>query len=60
MGLFDRKDNAGIIPNASGRTCYDCKYYNDARSDKKSGMIYCDWDSEYYPPETGSGCDDFK
>ena len=44
--------------HARGRLCFDCKHCNANRI--KNEQIYCNWDSEYYFPETGLNCDDFN
>lgn len=64
MGLFNsvKKDNkySNIRSNVPGRSCLDCKHCNIEHADRERGMIYCNWDSEYYYPETGHKCDDFN
>ncbi len=51
-------NHSTIRSNAPGRSCLDCKHCNLARA--KNDQIYCNWDSEYYYPETGRSCDDFN
>lgn len=66
-GIIERvKRSAGknnhktIRSNVPGRSCFDCTNCNSKRADRKKGMIYCDYDSTYYYPETGHDCKNFK
>lgn len=55
-----RKEHSTIKSNVPGRSCLDCKHCISERADRKRGMIYCNWDSEYFFPETGHSCNDFN
>lgn len=62
MGFFDslKKDSKSqsIRSNVTGRSCFDCEWHDASRD--KGEQIYCKWDSEYYYPEAGRDCDDFR
>ena len=60
MGIFNTNETDFFKSNVPGRSCLDCKHCIIARSDKSKRMIYCNWDSEYYYPETGLNCMDFN
>ena len=55
-----KKERGTIRSNVPGRSCLDCENCNSKRADRKKGMIYCDYDSTHYYPETGHDCKNFK
>jgi len=61
MGLFDKKTNnkKPVLRCNVSPSCFDCKHCDSSQT--SNGLIYCKWDSEFYPPETGHhSCPDFS